>query len=305
MTTLASGDTVPVWDHTDFADFLRLEQTGPAQFRNRFGDANPRGRAYGGQLLAQALLATAGTVPEGRVFTAMQFLFLQGALPDRAITFDVTPLQDGKRFTSRRVQGLQLGGRRVVEAQASFSVPIDGPEHAAPMATVALTERPEDLPELSELPLAWAREIGDVLAYAVQSHPALDLRFAPHPTDVHLGLETPRPSMRLWLRARRRLADDPLLHAGVFAYLSDFWMNYCIVGAYVERLRGSNGLYMASLNHGIWIHRPLRADEWLHFDSSSPVAANGRGYAQALVHDRAGQLVATVTQEGLTAQRTE
>ena len=53
------------------------------------------------------------------------------------------------------------------------------------------------------------------------------------------------------------------MSAAVFAYLSDFWMNYCIVGAYVEGLRGSNGLYMASLNHGVWIHRTLLADEWL------------------------------------------
>ena len=303
MTT--GSDTVPIWDHGDFADFLRLERTGPTQFRNRFGDANARGRAFGGQLLAQALMATAATVPAGRAFTAMQFLFLQGAVPDRAITFDVTPLQDGKRFTSRRIQGLQPGGRRVVEAQATFSAPMEGPQHSAPMAAAARDERPEDLPELSDLPDPWKRQIGDVLAYAVQSHPALDLRFAPKPRDIHLGLEVPRPSMRFWVRARRPLPDDPALHAAVFAYLSDFWMNYCIVGAYVEGLRGSNGLYMASLNHGVWIHRTLLADEWLHFESNSPVAANGRGYARALVHDREGRLVATVTQEGLTAPRTE
>src|SRR5207253_2183379 len=63
LTMTTGSDTVPIWDHGDFADFLRLERTGPTQFRNRFGDANARGRAFGGQLLAQALMATAATVP--------------------------------------------------------------------------------------------------------------------------------------------------------------------------------------------------------------------------------------------------
>ena len=63
------------------------------------------------------------------------------------------------------------------------------------------------------------------------------------------------------------------------------------------------GLYVASLNHAIWLHRPLRADDWLHFDSRSPSAASARGLSVARVHDRAGRLVASATQECLMAPR--
>ena len=63
------------------------------------------------------------------------------------------------------------------------------------------------------------------------------------------------------------------------------------------------GLYVASLNHAIWLHRPLRADEWLHFDSTSPAAASGRGLSIARVHDRQGLLLASATQECLMAPR--
>jgi acyl-CoA thioesterase II len=60
-------------------------------------------------------------------------------------------------------------------------------------------------------------------------------------------------------------------------------------------------LYVASLNHAIWLHRPLRADEWLLFDCLSPSGAVGRGLSIARIYNTSGDLVASATRECLLA----
>lgn len=289
----------PAWDGRSLADLMALDAIGEATFRTRCGDANAHGRAYGGQILGQALMAAARTVPPGRTCTAMQFMFLQGTLWDEALDLAVTPLQDGKRFSSRRVSGQQLGDRRVLDAQVTFARPIAAPEHHAPPAEPLVD--PESLPPATDLPPEWNAAVHAALNYEIGIKPLLDFRIVAPPPFLRLAL--PEPRMRFWVRTRERLPDDGDLHAAVFAYLSDWWLNYPATGGHQLEARQRGGLYVASLNHAIWLHRPLRADEWLHFDSVSPAAASGRGLSVARVHDRRGVLVASATQECVMAPR--
>lgn len=291
---------VPAWDGHDFAALMALDEHPGGIFRTCRGDANAHGRAYGGQILGQALAAAARTAPPGRACTAMQFMFLQGTLWDEAIDLQVTPLQDGKRFASRHVRGVQRGDRFVLDAQVSFALPIEAPAHQAPPALPL--EDPETLPPVEALPPAWAESVRRAVGYGLFSRAAIDFRLAAPPP--HLRLALPEPRMRFWLRAREPLPDDPALHAAVFAYLSDWWVNYPGTGGHHAAAEALGGLYVASLNHAIWLHRPLRADQWLHFDSASPSAASGRALSVARVHDRQGKLVASVTQECVMAPRT-
>jgi acyl-CoA thioesterase II len=295
---------LPGWDGRDIAELLALDETAPGSgtWRNRCGDPNAHGRAYGGQVLAQALMAAARGVPAGRTATAMQFLFLQGTLHDRPIDFQVTPLQDGKRFSARHVRGSQAGERIVLDAQVSFAVPMSAPGHGVAVEPAsAAAEDPDQLPRLTDLPSAWAAEIAHTLGYLFEVKEALDFRLPEVQPGLHLDLRAPR--LRFWVKLRHRLGDDAHRHAAAFAYLSDWWINYACVGAHVQPLVAQGRrLYVASLNHALWLHRPLRADDWLHFDCSSPAAASGRGLAVARVHDRQGQLVASATQECLMAE---
>lgn len=290
---------IPAWDGRSLADLMALDANGATTFRTRCGDANAHGRAYGGQILGQALMAAARTVPEDRACTAMQFMFLQGTLWDEALDLEVTPLQDGKRFSSRHVRGVQRLSRFVLDAQLSFAVSIDAPEHGTP-PTAAL-EDPETLPAAAEFPPEWAAAVQRAVGYEIASTPAIDFRFAAPPERLRLTL--PEPRIRFWVKTRERLPNDPILHAAVFAYLSDWWLNYPATGGHQPEAEARGGLYVASLNHAIWLHRPLRADEWLHFDSVSPAAASGRGLCVARVHDRHGMLVASATQECLMTPR--
>ncbi|MCA0241601.1 MAG: thioesterase family protein [Proteobacteria bacterium] len=301
-----STHPIPAWDGHDFDELLALDaladSSGPAgstTFRTRCGDANNHGRAYGGQILAQALAAAARTVPAERACTAMQFMFLQGTLWDEALDLVVTPLQDGKRFASRHVRGVQRGQRLVLDAQVSFALPTAAPAHGA--APPVALEDPEQLPSPADLPAEWQDAVKRAVGYHFELKPALDFRLAAPPPN--LALELPEPRIRFWIRARRPLGDDAALHAAVFAYLSDWWVNYPATGGHQAEAQAKDGLYVASLNHAMWLHRPVRADEWLHFDSISPAAAAGRGLSVARVHDRQGQLVASATQECLMVPR--
>jgi acyl-CoA thioesterase-2 len=297
-----SDERVPAWNGRDIAELLALNASGDRRFRNRFGDANAHDRAYGGQILGQALLAAARTVPGDRAFTAMQFLFLQGTLHERPIDFEVEVLQDGKAFSSRHVRGTQQGARAVLDAQLTFALPKKAPAHEAAPASGFVAEDPEQLPLLADLPAAWGDELERACGYRFWTKEAIDFRFAAPPVGLRLDPDEPR--LRFWVRLKHRLGDDPHLHAAAFAYLSDWWLNYPALGGHVESLLANDRrLYVASLNHAIWLHRPLRADEWLHFDSTSPAAGAGRGLSIARVHDRGGHLVASATQECLMAPR--
>jgi acyl-CoA thioesterase-2 len=294
-------DLLPTWNGQDLTDLLTLDAPAPFHFRNRLGDANSHGRAYGGQLLAQALMAASRTVPSERRVTSMQFLFLRGALPDRGIEFNVTPLQDGKRFCARHVRGQQSEGRSVLDAQVTFGMPLDAPSHAfPPVPPMLVTEDPDHLPCITDLPAAWGEELERSVGYLFNAKDVLDFRLPEVPPGLKLDPLGPR--FRFWLKLRQTLPVNAHLHAAAFAYLSDWWVNYACVGAHVQRLADEHRkLYVASLNHALWLHSPFRADEWLHFDCHSPAAALGRGLCIARVHDRSDRLVASVTQECLMA----
>lgn len=295
-----SAEALAPWDGLDIEGLLRLRQTGPSSFRSVYASPNERGTVFGGQLLGHALMAASRVAPPDRDVSALQLMFLQSAVPARPIDFQVTMLQDGKRFASRHVRGTQsddsTAGRRVVlDAQITFAVPLAGPAHATPSR--AGDADPQTLPRLEDQPADVADAVWRTLGYPFDSK-ALDLRLA---DPVHgLGLSAPTASLRFWLRLRRVLPDEPALQAAAFAYLSDWWINFTSVGIHVpQMLEEGTRLYVASLNHAIWFHQPFRADGWLHFDVQSPRAERGRGLSVATVHDAGGVLVATATQENL------
>jgi acyl-CoA thioesterase-2 len=294
-------EKLPEWDGRDLMELLDLEPLGGSRFRSRFAEANEHGRTYGGQLLAHAIMVAARTVPNGRSPASLQFLFLQGAMNDRPIEYQVTALQEGKRFSARNVRGEQAGGRFVCDAQVTFALPLEAPEHTTPLVREDWAAiEPESLPRLIDLPAELGANIERVLGYQFRESTVIDLRL-PDRIDDALS-PAPAPRLRVWIRLRRALPSDPFLHAAAFAYLSDWWLNFTSCGSHLPDLvAAGRRLYVASLNHAIWFHRPLRADQWLHFDCVSPSAAAGRGLTIGSIHDSAGRLVASATQECLIA----
>jgi len=105
-----------------------------------------------------------------------------------------------------------------------------------------------------------------------------------------------------WIRAVGRLPDDPLLHEAAFAYACD--MTLLDITCYPLGLAWLDPrVEQASLDHGMWFHRPFKMDEWLLYVQVSPVAAEGRALARGSLFTRDGALVASVIQEGVSRLR--
>lgn len=286
-----------VWNELNIEELLALDGLGPGRWRNRHGDANRNGRSYGGQLLGQAMMAALTDVPAGREATMMQFLFLQGSVPEEPVDFQVTVLQEGKRFSSRHVRAAQANGRTVLDAQVTCALPLDAPAHASPSTSPA-GERPESLATLDEVDPAVLQNIASLGGYSQDRKPSIEFRIPDLARQLSsVGLDG---RFRFWMRATRPLPDDARLHAAAFAYLSDWWLNFSALGLHLRGM-GARKLYISSLNHALWLHRPVRADQWMHVDCTSPCAADGRGLSIGAVHDLEGHRLASMTQECLMA----
>ncbi|GAA4261133.1 acyl-CoA thioesterase [Dactylosporangium darangshiense] len=273
-------------DTADLLDVLDLRRVGEHTFEGR-NSALDLPRVFGGQLAAQALVAAGRTVAPPHVPQSLHATFLRPGRPERPTRFTVERVRDGRGRTTRAVTATQ-DDRAVLRLTAAFGAPATGVTHQVPAPEAGA---PESAPTLDE-------SIADLggLAGLWTDFGAVEIRVAPHP-PAH-------PSRGLvWMRAAGPLPDDPAVHAAVLCYLTDLTLLSAALvphGLRLGRERDHDHAWdTVSLDHALWLHRIPRADEWLLFDQQSPVASWGRALATAQVFDRSGELVATVTQEGL------
>lgn len=247
----------------------------------------PSGRIYGGQVLAQALLAAERTLPEDRAVHSMHGYFLRPGDASQGITIAVDRIHDGRSFSTRRTQAYQ-NGVPIFSMIASFQDADPGVEHAEPMP--AGIPDPDDLAPDEErvhgLPEGTTRML---------SERAADVRHVDSP--LYLPSEDAQvPRQAVWMRLRAPLPDDQRLHRAALAYLSDMTIQESILRAHGVYW-ALPGLKVASLDHAMWWHRPARVDEWLLYLQESPNARGGRGLATGRIYTRDGALVASVAQE--------
>jgi acyl-CoA thioesterase-2 len=110
------------------------------------------------------------------------------------------------------------------------------------------------------------------------------------------------PAREVWFRTVAALGDDEMLHRRLLAYVSDFFLLDTTTLPHGTSLLNP-AVVMASIDHAMWFHRPLRVDDWLLCAMDSPSASGARGFARASVFARDGRLVASTAQEGLVRMR--
>lgn len=245
-------------------------------------------RVFGGQVAGQALIAAARTVePETRVHSLHAY-FLRPGDSRVPILYEVQRIRDGLSFTTRRVTAIQHG-RAIFSLSASFQVPEDGFDHSAPMPEVPA---PDTLPTVQE---RWAELAAEHDDHRFEMDLPFDLRNCDwSPADRNRELP---PYQRVWMKATGTLPDDPVLHACALTYASD--MTLLDTALLPHALGPIDNVFMASLDHAMWFHRPFRADEWLLYAQETPSAASGRAFATGSVFTSEGKLAVTVVQEGL------
>ncbi|WP_083684292.1 acyl-CoA thioesterase [Massilia putida] len=296
MMTPQRQEARPRWAGLDVAELLALA-AGDGVSMSRFNEDNRNGRVFGGQLLGQCLLAAQASVPPGRPPTVLQALFAHGARADEPISYRVDPLQDGKRFSGRRVEATQ-GGRIAVSAHVTFQEPAGGISHELPPHRPV--PPPEQLLSMDNLQAGGALGL-DGFDWSWFQKPCLELRVV-DPAS-HLPVRNAEPLVSYWLRLRKALPDNASLHAAALAYLSDYWINTAAITHHVPASQVVASMYVASLNHTLWLHRPCRADDWLLFSTESPSTQGERDLTKARIYDRHGMLVASAAQECLFAPR--
>jgi acyl-CoA thioesterase-2 len=274
-------------------DLLELGRLDAGLFRG-VGGGTASYRAFGGHVAAQALTAAGRTVPGGRTAHSLHAYFLRPGDACAPIEHRVDDVRDGGSFSTRRVAATQ-GGAVILTLTASFQVPEAGVSHQVPVL---------DAPPPEELPVgAGPLTGGDPRAqrwYAdlAGRHP-VEIRFHGAPTRIALtrGERIP-PRQRFWIRVTGALPDDPLLHCGSLAYVSDLLLLSSSLGPH-RLATSARSLQFASLDHAVWFHAPFRADDWLFYDQESEWAGAGRALCRGRIFDRRGTLVASVMQEGL------
>ena len=118
----------------------------------------------------------------------------------------------------------------------------------------------------------------------------------------YLAPEKRVASQQMWIRATGDLGPDLALNQCVLAYASDFTLLDTALIAH-GRFIFDPTLMVASLDHSIWFHRSFRADDWLLYAQDSPSSGGGRAFCRGTLFTRAGELVASTTQEGLVRER--
>ena len=249
----------------------------------------PHGRVFGGQVLGQTIVAAGRTVEPSRPVHSMHAYFLRPGDSSEPITFLVERLRDGRSFSARRVHAIQYG-KPILSMIASFQTDSPGVDHQDEMPDVPA---PEDLPTTREL-------LGSIDHPAAQfwAHERpVDLRHVQQP--VYWQPDEHRVARQaVWMRVPGTLPDGPLLHRAVLGYASD----YTLLESVLRRhglTWATRGLKAASLDHAMWWHRPVRADEWLLYVQASPSASGARGLGIGRIFSREGRLVASVAQEGM------
>ena len=277
------------------ADLVKLLDLEPLEVNLFRGESRDIGspQVFGGQVLGQALTAAASTV-EGRIVHSLHAYFLRRGDFNAPIIYQVDRSLDGHSFSNRRVLAVQHG-EPIFNMAASFQVAEQGLEHQIPMPRVP---PPEQLPDSGRPPLALLERMPERLRRFLEQPRPFEFRLA-EPADFLTSSLS--PSRKVWFRAVDRLPQEERLHRCLLAYLSDYFLLDTATLPHGASVRGE--LVMASIDHAMWFHRPLRVDDWLLYAVESPSASGARGFARASVYAEDGRLVASTAQEGLVRIR--
>ena len=282
----------------DLVRLLTVSRTGDETFTGG-QQKDGFGRVFGGQVIAQALQAAQATVNDEKVAHSLHAYFLRGGEEGLSIDYATAADFEGRSFANRRVVASQ-NGKPILNLTASFQKPEDGMAHQdSVMPEVA---PPEELKSDMEMRRYYAdkQDMPDA---------SRKLMLRPRPIEMRtidrlhwMNSEPKEPRAHTWFRTAAPLPDDAVLHRAIIAYASD----YTLLGTSalphgLSWMRGE--IVGASLDHAMWFHREARADEWLLYATDAPWSGSGRGYNRGRIYDRAGNLVASVAQEGMMRKR--
>jgi acyl-CoA thioesterase-2 len=278
-----------VSDFEELLAVLDLRRVDDDTFHGSHPSKNPI-RTFGGQMMAQALVAGSRTVNHGLPPSALSVHFIAGGDPAADLELRVVRLRDERRFANRRVDVTQ-DGALLATALISFLSGGRGLEHGVAAPDVP---RPEGLPKIDELLRGYEQTV-PLFAGALRP---IEWRYTNDPAWVMRNKGGRLEHNRVWMKSEGRMPDDPVLHNAALVYSSDTTVLDSIITTHGLSW-GWDRIFAVTIDHSVWFHRPVRFDDWVLYSTTSPVAADSRGLGTGHFFDSAGQVIATVIQEGI------
>lgn len=246
-----------------------------------------RERIFGGQVIAQAIVAADRTVDDEKNIHSLHSYFLRAGDETKPLHFRVHRDFDGRSISNRRVV-VRQNGKVIFNLTASFQKPADGLYHQVPMPGVL----PPDQCMSAIEHIARNPEIPDKDLERMSMPRPFDIRSF-RPED-----QTGTASQYQWFKTVAPLPDDPLTHRAVLAFASD--MGLLSTSMIPHGLHWTTpGLFSTSLDHAMWFHDDFRMDQWICYVMDSDWTGNTRGLNRGSLYTEDGKLVASAVQEGL------
>lgn len=273
---------------------LSLEALGNDRFRGVGSSGDGAEGTFGGHFLGQATAAALATVADARTVHSLHAYFLRSGQPGEPYDYRVTRVRDGRSFSARRVEAWQ-NNKIMFELNASLALPEDGRRIAPePPPDLDTLPDPAGLPPYHEV-MAKCDPLPFPAEWSLREH-GVDLR----PINAPWCAAGPSAAggIRHWIRANGSAPDNPALHTAMLAYQSDESLADSLLIPF-NVYWGSPGVTFVSLDHAMWLHRQVDMNEWMLVDQWAGPAEGGRGLAHGRVWNRAGDLVASFSQEAL------
>ena len=270
------------FDQSGLLACLDLTETEPGRFEGQNLDIGYH-RVFGGQILAQVLVAAATASPDKSV-KSLHILFPREGDTAKPMQYQVSKLQDGRTFGTTEVVASQDG--KVVSA-AVLSMHVDELgllRSEAPPAVGA----PDEAPLADQPMVPWElRTVG----------------------GVDLADRAAGPAELQWWSKAAPIADaspadparDRAVHQALLAHATDL----TLIGTALRPFEGISQadstvtLQTAVTSHSMWFHQPFRMDDWVLVSQHSPVVAKGRAFGRGEVFDGRGRVVASFAQESM------
>lgn len=251
-------------------------------------------RIFGGQVMAQTLIAAYKTIDVEHFAHSFHSYFLRPGDMDKPITFTVDRIRDGKSFTTRTVKAIQ-DGEAIFNCSISFQKRESGLEHQIDMPQVP---EPESLKNELEIREAVLKELNirkeDIPMFIKER----EIEMRPVEEENYLNPKRLPPYKNTWIRTDGKLPSDQIIQQAFLLYISDMGLLAAANNSVGVNFLTKN-FQNASLDHAMWFHRKIDLDGWFLYSIDSPITRNARGFSRGSIFSRDGKLIASCSQEGL------
>ena len=261
----------------ELLEVLDLEPVGEGRFRAQNFSEGPGGVIFGGQLLAQSIVA-GGTIDPTKEVKSIHTVFARGGDLSKPLDIEVEAMHTGRALASAAVtvrQGERLCTRSLVLLSA---VEPDLIRHGVDVPPVG---DPEETPRSSPEGSFWeVRVVGEV--------------------DISDPAAVGPPELFVWVRFPGAEAQGVVGQA-LLAYATDGFL----IGTAMRPHEGVGqalshvSISTSVLSHTLTFHEPVDAAQWHLLAQESPYAGRGRSYGRANIFSADGQVVASFVQDNM------